>query len=141
MPAFWDASAVVPICVPGQPRPGYRRTLREYPQVVWWGTPVEVAGAITRLHRQGHLTASQRDAAKQRLERLRNAWREVQPTERVRDLAEKQLERHELRAPEGLQLAAALVWCRERPKGRSFLCIDLRLKEAARDEGFDVLTI
>jgi predicted nucleic acid-binding protein len=70
---------------------------------------------------------------------LRGTWREIQPTERVRDLAERRLERYELRAADALQLAAALVWCRERPRGRSFLCRDLRLNEAARGEGFSIV--
>jgi hypothetical protein len=43
------------------------------------------------------------------------------------------------RAADTLQLAASLVWCRERPVGRSFVCLDARLREAAVREGFSVL--
>jgi len=139
MRAFWDASAVVPLCVPQREASASRRLLKSYPPVVWWGTPVEIASAVVRLWRSEHLTERQRDAAAQRLTVLRAAWAEVQPTERVRALAERLLDRHALRAADALQLAAALVWCNERPRGRTFLCRDTRLSDAARREGFEVV--
>ena len=37
------------------------------------------------------------------------------------------------------KLAAALVWCKEQPRGRLFVCCDARLVEAATKAGFDVL--
>jgi predicted nucleic acid-binding protein len=67
---------------------------------------------------------------------LRLAWREVQPVPEVRELAEDRLERHELRAADALQLAAALVWCNRRPSRRYFICLDRKLRMAARAEGF-----
>ncbi|MDQ7843436.1 MAG: hypothetical protein QN141_11835 [Armatimonadota bacterium] len=39
------------------------------------------------------------------------------------------------------QLAAALVWCRERPRGRSFVCLDRALALAAGTLGFAVVRI
>jgi len=136
MRAFWDASAIVPLCVPQQAPGRERQALRSYPPVVWWGTPVEVTSAVLRLRREEHLNDSQQEAARQRLARLRQSWAEVQPAERVRMLAERLLERHALRAADALQLAAALVWCNERPKGRYFFCRDRRLADVARREGF-----
>jgi hypothetical protein len=44
-----------------------------------------------------------------------------------------------LRALDSFQLAAALVWCKEMPRGRQFVCCDVRLAEAATKAGFDVL--
>lgn len=38
-----------------------------------------------------------------------------------------------------LQLAAALVWAGKAPKGHQFVCLDQRLREAARKEGFTLL--
>ena len=136
MRAFWDASAIVPLCVPQQAPGRARQSLRSHPPVVWWGTPVEVTGAILRLRREEHLSEPQQEAARQRLARLRQSWAEVQPAERVRLLAERLLERHALRAADALQLAAASVWCNERPNGRHFFCRDRRLAEVARREGF-----
>jgi predicted nucleic acid-binding protein len=138
MRAFWDASAIVPLCVPQQAPGRVRQALRSHPPVVWWGTPLEVTGAIVRLRRGQHLNESQAEAARQRLARLRASWAEIQPTERVRDLAESLLERHSLRAADAFQLSAALVWCNERPRGRLFVCGDLRLREAAQREGFSL---
>jgi hypothetical protein len=37
------------------------------------------------------------------------------------------------------QLAAALVWCEEQSAGEVFVCLDDRLREAARREGFSLL--
>lgn len=140
MRAFWDASAVVPLCAPADapPRP---QLLRDYEPVVWWATPVEVVSAIARLQRQGFLGSVQAQVALRRLALLRNAWREVQPVDQVRELAQLQLERYELRAGDALQLAAALVWCNERPRRRNFLCADRRLSHAAERAGFNVIEV
>jgi len=140
MPGFWDASAIVPLCVPGQHGAG-RQLLREHEPVVWWGTRVEITSAISRLKRQGILSARQAQLARQRLALLCGAWREVQPVDLVRELAEAQLDRRELRAGDALQLAAALVWCNQRPRRRSFLCADRRLSQAASEAGFDVIEV
>jgi len=139
MPAFWDASALVPLCVPGLGGARGRQLLRDHKPVVWWTTPVEVASAIARLKREGFLDPEKARAAAGRLEMLRRAWREVQPVSEVRESAEVQVERYELRAADALQLAAALVWCRKRPKGRNFLCRDRRLSQAAQQAGFTVI--
>lgn len=43
-----------------------------------------------------------------------------------------------MRAADAAQLAAALVWCRERPKQRPLVCFDERLRAAATAVGFSV---
>jgi hypothetical protein len=45
---------------------------------------------------------------------------------------------HVLRAGDAAQLAAALVWCRERPKQRPLIAFDDRLRKAAAASGFTV---
>jgi predicted nucleic acid-binding protein len=95
-----------------------------------------MAGAFARLRREGHLRPAQAEAARRRVAMLRRAWREVEPGPEVRELAEDRLERHQLCAAGALQLAAALVWCNRRPSGRHFICLDRRLRMAARAEGF-----
>jgi hypothetical protein len=69
----------------------------------------------------------------------RHAWSEVLPSERVRELAESLPEQQGLRALDFFQLAAALVWCREKPRGRLFVCADARLAEVATKIGFNLL--
>lgn len=71
---------------------------------------------------------------------MADAALEVAPNEVVRTLAEAALERFDLRAADSLQLAAALVLCRERPRGRTFVCFDQKLATAADLAGFTVLS-
>jgi len=61
------------------------------------------------------------------------------PSRNVRDIAESLPEIHAIRALDAFQLAAALVWCMEKPQGRLFVCADLRLRGAAEKVGFTVL--
>jgi uncharacterized protein len=63
----------------------------------------------------------------------------MNPREEVRDMAERLLGRHDLRAADSMQLAAALVWCNSQPKGRTFIGGDDRLLDAADKEGFNVV--
>lgn len=94
--------------------------------------------AFNRLTREGKLTAKGLKQATARLDVLRRAWTEVLPTDRVRQLAEGLPEQYGLRALDSFQLAAALVWCRERSRRRVFVCLDERLSEAVAKAGFDV---
>lgn len=43
-----------------------------------------------------------------------------------------------LKAMDSLQLAAALVWCKELPKNKDFVSADDRLLKAAERAGFNV---
>jgi uncharacterized protein len=79
-----------------------------------------------------------RHRAAARLAQLRVAWDEILPTEKVRSLAEELPETHGVRAADAVQLAAALVWCRERPKQRRLVCFDADLRMAATVLGFSV---
>ncbi len=76
-----------------------------------------------------------------RLRLLGRAWREILPGDEVRDLATQLLDKHPLRAADGLQLAASLVWCGQRPSRRRFICGDQRLAKAAESAGFSVLDL
>jgi hypothetical protein len=106
--------------------------------VVWRGTPLEARSAFARLVRNGQLTPEERTAAARLLRQLRTTWDEILPTEQVRSLAEDLPDSHGLRAADAAQLAAALVWCRERPKQRPMVCFDERLRTAAAAVGFAV---
>jgi predicted nucleic acid-binding protein len=137
--AFWDSSAIVPLCCSQPASTQVRRLRRELKRmVVWWGTPLEARSAFSRLVRDGSITADERDAAVKLLGQLRLAWDEILPTEKLRSLAEELLDAHQLRAADAAQLAAALVWCRERPKHRPLVCFDERLRTAASALGFSV---
>ena len=106
--------------------------------VVWWGTSLEARSAFARLVREGRLTPDERATAVRLLAQLRVAWDEILPTEKVRSLAEDLPDTHGVRAADAAQLAAALVWCRERPKQRPLVCFDEHLRAAATALGFSV---
>jgi hypothetical protein len=137
--AFWDASAIIPLCCSQPATPQGRRLVRESTRiVVWWGTPLEARSAFARLLREGRLTPDERVKAIRLLRQLRAGWDEILPTEKVRSLAEELPDAYVLRAGDAAQLAAALVWCRERPRQRPLIAYDDRLRTAAAALGFSV---
>jgi len=48
---FWDASALVPLCIRQGITPRAIPQYKSYDGIVWWATPVEIAGALARLVR------------------------------------------------------------------------------------------
>lgn len=139
--AFWDTSAIVPLCIAQRGDAQVRHLAKVHRIVVWWGTSVEAISAFARLNRMQMLDSGQLQYAHARLERLRRTWNEVEPLDQVRQSAESLLDRYELRAADALQLAAANTWSLQRPKGRLFISGDKKLLEAARLLGFQVIGI
>ena len=107
--------------------------------VVWWETRSECISALARRGRDGSLAPLAQAQARVRLYRLSQSWTEVQPTLRLRALAETLLERHPLRTADAYQLAAALEWVGGSSQGEEFVYFDRRLRSAAQAVGFDVL--
>ncbi len=139
-PAFWDTSALLSIICRQPKSQRARAAHRSYPAInVWWGTRVECHSALQRLSREGGLSGSDERQAFISLEKLSAHWVEVQPSEEVRQLAEKFLKPYPLRAADALQLSAAMVWCNRHPRGKTFICGDSKLLEAAEKEGFNVV--
>jgi predicted nucleic acid-binding protein len=139
--SFWDASALVPLCVHETTSRDAHAQLRVSLPVVWWGTLIEVHSAVRRSHLLGKLNDQEKVKALSRLELLSSGWREVLPDDALRDLARQLLDAHDLRAADSLQLAAALVWCQHRSAKRNFLSADRRLSESARARGFYVIEL
>jgi len=139
--AFWDTSALVPLCVRQQPSATVRQLLEQHEIAVWWATPVEMRSAFERLLRMGQLTAPEHAAAGTRLEQLRRGWRELQPTEALRAQAESFLTSYVLKAADALQLAAAWIWCSGNPQAHVFISGDSPLLEAARQVGFQTVGV
>lgn len=138
--AFWDSSGLVLLCANQRSTAEARRIRTQTgAMAIWWGTPVEVQSALQRLHRERLLSAAELAASLRRLVAMSEAALEVAPSESVRALAASALEQHDLRAADALQLAAALVLCREHPRGRAFVCFDAKLASAADAAGFTVL--
>jgi predicted nucleic acid-binding protein len=139
--AYWDASALVPLCVQEAATRSAELHLKKFVPVVWWGSPVEIHSAICRLHRERAITDSGKKGAIARLEMLGRGCREILPGDQLRELAVQLRDEYSLRAADSLQLAASLIWCEQRPARRSFVCADQRLSKAARSIGFVVLEL
>lgn len=136
---FWDSSALVPLCVNQTASNSFRKLWRQSSRVVvWWGATVEIQSALSRLNKQNHINAKGLQFALNRLKAMRGQWREVLASEKLRDIAEGLPQTYGLRALDSFQLAAALVWCKEKPKGRLFISDDIKLKEVAVKAGFEV---
>jgi len=137
---YWDASAVIPLCL-REPNTAVMKKIlsRDSSVVAWWGTPVECWSAFACLRREGVITAASERKVLVLLDRLASVWTEVLPGNRVREHAGRLLLRHPLRAADSLQLAAALVWADGSPEEHGFVCLDHRLREAAVREGFRLL--
>ncbi len=141
-PAFWDSSAIIPLCCRQPQSTAARQSARVYDtQIVWWGTSIEAFSGICRLTREGGLTAKESQTAVKALESLRHKWSEILPSDEVRQTAERLLGAHPLRAADAIQLAAALVWCGGYSGGHAFICADIRLSDAANKEGFNVIRL
>jgi uncharacterized protein len=138
--SFWDSSAILPLCVHEPASARMREISRAHGvPTVWWASFVECRSALERRARTGDLKRDPKRQAERLLEQLAAAWSEVQPTLALRERAVRLLGPHSLRAADALQLAAAIVWAEERPVGRTFVCLDSRLRESAEQEGFIVL--
>lgn len=134
---FWDTSAIIPLCLKEPETPRVRRLAQEDGAiVVWWAAPVECYSAFARLRREKVLTRAQEDQARAIVARLAAVWTEIEPSSEVRDRAGRVLLLHPLRAADSLHLAAALVWTGGSTEDHHFVCLDDRLREAARSEGF-----
>lgn len=137
--AFWDSSSVVPLCI-RQPATQVAKTLGERLElVVSWFTPVEVRGGMARLLRTGQITPNQQVQGLVFLDDYRADWREIRPTDSLREKAEGFVERFPLRAADALQLASAWTWCQGQPRGRPFVSGDTQLLSAAQELGFNAI--
>ena len=92
-----------------------------------------------RLRREGVFTLAEAAQVLGGLASALDAANVVQPGDELSSKALRLLGVHPLRAADALQLAAALLWAREIPGGRDFVCLDERLRTAAILEGFHVL--
>ena len=132
---FWDASALIPLCVEQPDSRAVRALLEEdRTMAVWWGSPIECWSAFARLRREGLLQPDEEDSARSLLRILQDAWTEILPGEEVRAHAGRLLRIHPLRSADALQLAAALVWAGT-PPGGEIVVFDRRLQEVAYLEG------
>ena len=137
--AFWDTSAIVPLCCFQAKSQELRQLRRKYEVVAWWASSIEGQSALKRLLRDGEISQTAYNEATKRLHLQSENWREIRPIEKLREIAKNLIENQNLRTLDALQLSAALVWCFEKPKGRVFVCCDDKLSDASEKIGFTVL--
>ena len=139
---FWDASAIVPLCIDeAQTETARSIAKNDGALVAWWGSIVESYSALARLRRDKILSSENEAEALAVLSVLADAWTEIEPSDDIREITRRLLQNYPLRAADSLQLAAAVVWSGKTPKGHHFVCLDARLREAAVKEGFTVLPL
>jgi hypothetical protein len=140
MVRFWDTSALVPLVVEESSSNACRRLLRDKATVaVWTLTRTEITSAVWRRARAGDLDLAAMPRVLSRIASLADSWTEVTDVDLVRDRAERLLGQHALRAADALQLGAALVLTRERPRNYQLVAANGELVKAAISEGFRVL--
>lgn len=137
---FWDSSALVPLVV-RQPSSGeVERWIGEDDTIVTWTlTPIEVVSALRRLVREGALAERSAREAEELTALVAGRSHVVADVDRVKTLAVRLLRLHSLRAPDALQLGAALAWSDGNPDSSVLHTFDRRLAEAASREGFRVI--
>jgi predicted nucleic acid-binding protein len=135
--AFWDTSALVPLCVRQGITPRAIALYKIHDVAVWWATPVEIASALARLVRMEQLDSSNWTKARKLAKRLADSWSVIQPSDALRARSIQLVERYDLRAADSFQLAAALEWCEDAPQGSVVLTTDIKLREAALLSGCD----
>lgn len=138
---YWDSSALVPLLLQETLTSRSQQLANEDPEILtWWGTRIECRSALYRLVHGGRLPLAIAAQSEERLKGLSDRWLEIEPTEVVREVAERFLRVHQLRAADSLHLAAAMNGAHFRPAALPFVCYDSRLSAAATKEGFSVLS-
>ena len=137
---FWDASAIIPLCIEEKETPSIQSIAKKDGMlVVWWGSIVECYSAFGRLRRDGFLNPQEETQALAVLSQLVGVWTEIEPSDEIRNITRRLIQNYPLRAADSLQLAAANVWAEKTPRGHQFVCLELKLRDAAQKEGFTVL--
>jgi predicted nucleic acid-binding protein len=136
---FWDSSAVVPLLVSESRSDEMRSLAKADDRILWLLSEVEVSSALWRRKRGGALADSDLREAETSLRQLLSSSRIVLDVSTVMSRTRRLFARHDLRAADALQLAAALLACDDHPEMLPFVTLDERLAEAAAGEGFPIL--
>lgn len=137
---YWDSSALVTLVVQQESSEAVRELHSRDPAVVTWTTSeIEILSALCRLRREALLDDGDLQAATERLSNLWDTFDAVVAVDAVKQRARRLLRTHSLRAADALQLGAALLAASDDPSRWAFACLDERLADAARREGFPVV--
>lgn len=137
---FWDSSALIPLIIQETSTNAQRQLLVQDQDIAfWWGSETECHSALNRRFRDGSLSIDELQYSRQLLREVLARSLEIVPTGALKASACRLLAVHPLRAADALQLAASLEWVQGNPINREIVCLDERLRQAAKQEGFTVL--
>ena len=135
---FFDASALVKRYVRETHSATVRRWIGGAPVAVSRLSEVEVASGLSRLSRDGMISARQRDRAIEVLVADLEAWHVVELSSEVSALARELLARHPLHSGDAIQLASAIRLQHVALKPlTAFVAYDVTLHAAAVSEGLN----
>jgi predicted nucleic acid-binding protein len=100
--AFWDTSAIVPLCCFQTMSQTLRGLRRKYEVVAWWASSIEGQSALKRLLQENEISQTAYNEAIKCLQIQSETWREIQPTEKVREIAKNLIESENLRTLDAL---------------------------------------
>jgi len=104
-------------------------------------TRVEVVSAIARRKREQPELVAYWDRVTREIYEVASRWTEVLDAVSARLHAERIVMDHPLRTADALQIGAAIVAADGDPESLELVTLDQRLGEAARREGFRVLSV
>src|SRR5438105_2265893 len=99
--AFWDASALLPLCVQEPLTSALTALYQRSQTVVWWATSVELASGLARLARMRLISSTDLAAAHRSAIQLAAWWSVIAPNVAIRERAITLVERYDLRAADG----------------------------------------
>jgi predicted nucleic acid-binding protein len=137
---YWDSSAVVAsilneksgVDVDEFARSGSEN--RIYTAII---TPLEIESAFQRRLREHSVTVKEADIGRITAAEFRKSAFLVVSDHNVLDMALHLHKIYNLRPADAIQLASARIGT-DNPSGVHFLCLDIKLNEAAKREGFNV---
>ena len=139
---YWDASALVPLFIEEASTTEVEGWRAADPGITtWMMTRVEVVAAIARKKRERPDMVNLWNRAIREVHEFASRWIEIWDVDATRHHAERIVLDHPLRTADALQLGAAIVAADGDPQSLELVTLDNRLAEAARREGFPVLTV
>jgi hypothetical protein len=139
---YWDASALVPLFIEEASTTEVEGWRAADPGITtWMMTRIEVISGIARRKREWPDLLAHWNRAIREVHEVASRWIEISDAAATRLHAERIVMEHPLRAADALQLGAALVAADGDPQSLELVTLDNRLAEAARREGFPVLTV
>ena len=139
---YWDSSALVPLIVEQDASATVASLIISDAGIAtWWGSVAECTSAISRLERIGELDTDGAELSLRKLEFLRRQWHEIEPSEPVRKAALRALRLHPLAAADAFQAGAVTVFAGGESSETEVICLDSRLGDSLRREGFTVLGV